>query len=316
MKGKYNILIENNKIRYELEIKRNITIIKGDSGTGKTSLIRMISAFNKDKKSSGVKIESKVPCRVLDGADWKAVLDTIQSSIVFVDEGNYFIKSGEFSEAIKHTDNYYVFIIRDSINTLPYSVNEIYGMREKKDFSKKTVNEFYKLYNIEPRKIHPDKIITEDSNSGFQFFDHLARKYDMDCKSSKGKSNIYHIVTDYQKENLLIVADGAAFGSEIEKINLLLKKKENISLYLPESFEYLLLKSDVLEDKKVLDILKEPSKYIESSEFFSWERFFTHLLMERSEGSKREYSKKYLNTFYLKNEMVEKVMKNMKFLEL
>ncbi len=316
MKGKYKVLIENNKIRYEFEIKRNITIIKGDSGTGKTSLIRMISAFNKDKKSSGVKIESKIPCRVLDGADWKAVLDTVQSSLVFVDEGNYFIKSGEFSEAIKNTNNYYIFIIRDSINTLPYSVNEIYGIRKKKDSSKKTVNEFYKLYDIKPRKIHPDKIITEDSNSGFQFFDHLARKYEMGCKSSKGKSNIYHIVMDHNKENLLIIADGAAFGSEIEKINLLLKNKENISLYLPESFEHLLLESDVLEEKEVLNILKEPFKYIESSEFFSWERFFTHLLIEKSEGSEKEYSKKYLNTFYLKNEMVEKVMKNMKFLEL
>ena len=32
------IIVENKKIRYDFEVKRNITIIKGDSATGKTTL--------------------------------------------------------------------------------------------------------------------------------------------------------------------------------------------------------------------------------------------------------------------------------------
>ena len=43
MKGKYRIIVENKKIRYDFEVKRNITIIKGDSATGKTTLADMIS---------------------------------------------------------------------------------------------------------------------------------------------------------------------------------------------------------------------------------------------------------------------------------
>lgn len=35
MKGKYRIIVENKKIRYDFEVKRNITIIKGDSATGR-----------------------------------------------------------------------------------------------------------------------------------------------------------------------------------------------------------------------------------------------------------------------------------------
>ena len=45
MKGKYRIIVENKKIRYDFEVKRNITIIKGDSATGKTTLADMIAEY-------------------------------------------------------------------------------------------------------------------------------------------------------------------------------------------------------------------------------------------------------------------------------
>lgn len=45
MKGKHKIVVKNNRLHYEFEIKRNITIIKGDSATGKTTLINMIRQF-------------------------------------------------------------------------------------------------------------------------------------------------------------------------------------------------------------------------------------------------------------------------------
>ncbi len=38
MKGKYHVVVQNNRLRYEFDIKRNITIIRGDSATGKTTL--------------------------------------------------------------------------------------------------------------------------------------------------------------------------------------------------------------------------------------------------------------------------------------
>ena len=39
MVGKYDIKIYDNKVHYHLIVKRNITIIQGNSGTGKTTLI-------------------------------------------------------------------------------------------------------------------------------------------------------------------------------------------------------------------------------------------------------------------------------------
>ena len=44
MTGKYDIEIYNKRVHYHLTVKRNITVIQGDSATGKTELLRMISA--------------------------------------------------------------------------------------------------------------------------------------------------------------------------------------------------------------------------------------------------------------------------------
>lgn len=50
MKGSYRIVVQNSKIRYDFEINRNITVIKGDSATGKTTLVELISGIITDKE--------------------------------------------------------------------------------------------------------------------------------------------------------------------------------------------------------------------------------------------------------------------------
>lgn len=66
MKGKHKIVVKNNRLHYEFEIKRNITIIKGDSATGKTTLINMIRQFANLGNASGIEIECDAPCTVLE----------------------------------------------------------------------------------------------------------------------------------------------------------------------------------------------------------------------------------------------------------
>ena len=60
MKGKYSILVQNNRLRYEFTIYRNITIIRGDSATGKTTLLDLLAAYYRDgefaKKGLGRKM--------------------------------------------------------------------------------------------------------------------------------------------------------------------------------------------------------------------------------------------------------------------
>ena len=56
MKGKYHIVVQNNRLRYELDIRRNITIIRGDSATGKTKLIDLLEQAADLGEGSGVEV--------------------------------------------------------------------------------------------------------------------------------------------------------------------------------------------------------------------------------------------------------------------
>ena len=70
---------------------------------------------------------------------------------------------------MQKTDNYYVIVSRESLPTLPYSVEEIYGIRTSGKYGtfKQIYHEFYRLYGTYAyqREIMPEVIITEDSIS-------------------------------------------------------------------------------------------------------------------------------------------------------
>ena len=108
-----------------------------------------------------------------------------------------------------------------------------------------------------------------------------------------------------------MIADGAAFGSEIDRVLQLIKSSANITLYLPESFEWLLLTSGIFKEKEIARILEEPSDYIESRKYFSWERFFTALLIEKSQDTYLRYSKKELNSAYLQENIKKQILEQM-----
>lgn len=128
MKGKYKVSVENNRLHYEFEIKQNITIIRGDSATGKTTLVNMLRQAQKFGASSGIDLICEVPCKILEGENWKLILENAADTIFFIDNGNAFINTVEFAEAVKKSNNYFVLITRENLHNLPYSVDEIYGL--------------------------------------------------------------------------------------------------------------------------------------------------------------------------------------------
>ena len=115
MRGSHRIIVQNKRIRYEFVIKRNLTILQGNSATGKTTLIEMIQEYYENGSSSGIALHADKECAVLFGRNWKATLYGIQDSIVFIDEGNEFIFTDEFASFIGNTDNYYVIVTREGI---------------------------------------------------------------------------------------------------------------------------------------------------------------------------------------------------------
>ena len=312
MKGAYEVNIQNKRIRYQFTIKRNITIIRGDSATGKTKLLEMIEAYFQDGRSSGIELKCSVPCIVLHGGDWKQRLSYTHNSIVFIDECNGFIRKEEFAREVNHSDNYFVLVTRDDLPNLSYSVEEIYGIRMSKQYAglKQTYNEFYHLYGDYEAVLNnqTDLLLVEDSNSGFEFFKAFLKDGIL-CDTARGKSNIYRILLHNKaEEKCTVIADGAAFGAEMERVIQLIEAGRHVALYLPESFEWLILKSDVLDDREVRDILEHPEKVIESEKYPSWEKYFTKLLISKTEGTYLKYQKDAIGKAYLQDKIGEKII--------
>ena len=317
MKGKHKIEVRSKRIVFTIELERNITILRGDSATGKTTLVEMLSAYENYGRKSGITIVCDKTCRVLSGALWEAQLKDIQDAIVFVDEGSTFVSSLDFARAIQKTDNYYVLVTREDLSTLPYSVNAILELKKTTSRFKRTYNKAYPIYDslsasdVELGSV--EKLLTEDANSGYQLFTKIGEKYGIVCIPAAGKDNIKQKIFPMKSEKALVIADGAAFGPQMNDIYRLMQEDSaKFSLYLPESLEWLLLKADLLGQPDVLEILKHPADFIESSEFFSWERFFTNLLEQRTKDVPyMRYDKAKLPEFYLQEENLEKIIAEM-----
>lgn len=317
MKGKHKIEVRSKRIVFTIELERNITILRGDSATGKTTLVEMLSAYENYGRKSGITIVCDKTCRVLSGALWEAQLKDIQDAIVFVDEGSTFVSSLDFARAIQKTDNYYVLVTREDLSTLPYSVNAILELKKTTSRFKRTYNKAYPIYdslsasNVELGSV--EKLLTEDANSGYQLFTKIGEKYGVVCISAAGKDNIKQKIFPMKSEKVLVIADGAAFGPQMNDIYRLMQEASaKFSLYLPESLEWLLLKADLLGQPDILEILQHPADFIESSEFFSWERFFTNLLEQRTKNIPyMRYDKAKLPEFYLQEENLEKIVAEM-----
>ncbi len=313
MRGKHTVKISDNRVKYDFELTRNITVVQGNSGTGKTTLFDMISAYARLKERSSVQIVCDKPCVALrPDSDWQILLNNIHDSIVFIDEESEYVSRTEFASAIKHTDNYYVIFTRENLYNLPYSVEEIYGIH-----TSGRIHTFRKIYKQQEgyrysltarrKKSEFSCVLTEDSNSGYEFYKNYFADREVECISAGANSTIYSWLIENKDKKVFVIADGAAFGAEMNRIMNLQRHHPNITVCLPESFEWLILRSGLIRTDDLNAVLENPSDFIEASEFFSWEQFFTDYLIRNTKDTYYSYNKSRLNSFYVVKANMNKV---------
>lgn len=312
MVGKYDLEIYNNRVHYHLEIKRNITIIQGDSATGKSTLIRMIAEYERLGNGSGNTLICERPCVVLPFGDWEHYIQNAHGQIIFVEENMPMIRTKEFAEAVNAADSYFVIIYRDSLPQLAYSIEEIYGIHSDRESQKyvktrRVYNSLYQIYNVHDIvSAKPDVIVTEDSNAGHDFY---AAAFPGICVSANGKTKVHVGVKEHAGENttVLAVVDGAAFGADMQRF---MTEAANCPgrclLYAPESFEYLLLCSGIIAVNQ--EITERTYDFADSSIYPSWERYFTAVLSDLSQNTIYQYSKTKLNRNWLTGGNLRKVL--------
>lgn len=322
MKGKYKLNIKNAKVYYEFELNRKVTVIKGESASGKTTLISMISRYNQNPNSTPIKFDIKPKCKtiVLNNVLWRQSKD-YDNCIIFIDEHFEYLNDREFNKFVNKSNNYFVIVDRDDTGRLDYSVNDIYEMKVDDKYS--NTHRLYTNYlemgdSKYISSVSIDKIVVEDSNAGCTFYKAAYPNNNVD--SSESNSKILSYVKDHIDENLFIVADGVAFGKYINELSILMDKKSNISLFLPESFEYFLLCGGILDiinkpNCKIYDganvdaILVCPEDYIDITKFATWERFFTNVLSICTSQTEFPYNKTDLNDFYISSNVLSTMKK-------
>ena len=50
-------------------------------------------------------------------------MEEAADTIFFIDDGNVFVTTEEFADAVKRSDSYFVIVIRENLYHLPYSTD-------------------------------------------------------------------------------------------------------------------------------------------------------------------------------------------------
>lgn len=299
---------------FKFSVHRNITIVRGDSATGKTTLSEMVADHTRLGAESGVTIQCDKPCVALIDSDWRNQLSNTNDSIVFIDEGLKDIKSSDFARTARESSNYYVIFCRVELPNLPYSVDEAYRIKTSSKYHefvpmyKQGEGHRYSLSRKRPKQDF-DVLVTEDSKPGLQFFQRRLENSNVHCETANTNSSVAKWLLDHIDENVFVIADGAAFGPYADRVlKLQAERPDSIAVCLPESFEWLLLDSGIINTSDLATMLESPSNYIESSKHFSWEHFFTEYLRQATMETPLAYNKDKLAEGYMTDANADKVI--------
>lgn len=307
MRGQQTLKVITKRVEYNLKFRRNITIIRGDSGTGKTTLCSILHKYIVDQGRSAHKVKCSCKFRVLSDSwlDALPVLKDSENYLIFVDEDANYINSLEFADMIMGSSNYFVIITRSTIKNIPFSYKEVYEFNSV-SVGNTTVVSNIPFYSDLKHTIKPDCIITEDTKSGYIMLRALCGNNTVEISEEEKKYGIGNnkLLEKCQRlaeigHKVLVMLDGAAIGYLIESLYKEARENNNVVLWAPESFEYLLLQSGIVCRRDVPIILEKPEDQISSELFPTWERFFTWLVTDiMREYNGHTYAKGNLKPWY------------------
>lgn len=278
------VKIKNNVLKYDLCLERRISIIKGNSGSGKTTIFELITGIKRNKR--GI-LESTLPIVLGHNDMWETDLEKNQNCILMYDEFKDFSskKFNCMTHILPEKNIYLVIIVReDSLKTLnagfSFSVDSIY----KLNFNEKTrtiTNVAYYDYPVDNMS-RPDIILVEDSTAGFAFFKRLFKNTKV-VAATNGKSSICKDLKDLSNDykNILVLVDLDAFGCHMYKFNDAFRYSSCVVRFVDkyECFEYFLLTTNLVNHiDEVQKVLASPDEYANDAN--SWENYFEELLQK------------------------------------
>lgn len=279
------------RIRYKeydvnLELRNKITLLRGDSATGKTKLVELIAAI--DSLGRTDIIESSRDIIPLGPKNTGPFLD---NKIYITDEVNS-STSVDFARNIKECNSNFIIINRDSLYSLNYGALDIYAMTKVNG----KIKAFKKYENIENKDIfnRDAQNLIEDSRSGYQFYDSILK----DVKSTNGASNIIDNISKNRIQNIIL--DEFSIGPYFDDIEKL-SNENGIGIVLQGSFEDLLNKS-LFQVTETEYTLRNVSGLEQSAEIKCKNNF---------EGIYKSYNKSKLNNWILEKPQKDVILEKL-----
>lgn len=295
--GEHRLVVERRKVRYEITIRHKLSIIQGDSGTGKTYLSKMI--FESTSLGQYANISIRCDLKVYAVTSLETMRNAINDGyqLLVIDE-TYFrpMTMGDSGESvarlIKDKPVYCIFITRDAgYTSLPVDVDACYTLQYTTKGSKVIVtNE--QLYDWKNEgTIKPSIVYTEDTKVGHSFF----KRTLPDCKviGVGGTGNLKKLLMHKLESDIsgndavVIIADGCAFGMVMSYYVLLKNKLRDlgidIRLYIPPPFEYMILDSGIIP-KVDKSRLQNAFMYAKIEKYMSFEKYYEDYLYSITNG--------------------------------
>ena len=310
---KISVSVKTKRLEYDFELNSKVTVIQGDSASGKTSLVDLIMGQRAQISVTGDYSLFVLNKMIFDNLCKKCLKNNdgslsdeeylskmwtkenpFEDSVIFVDEED-FVETTRFARLVNSDIScYYVIIDRSNLAGISYSPDNIFILET--DGRKHWLRPKYTFDDSNVEKI--DAVLVEGTGSDYLFF----KKLFENCPVwnpmsdsgiiSAGRNNIPKYlkksVNKIENKTLFLAVDYCAFGSNVERV---FEEcfKNNLRVILNSdyiSFEYLLLKSNLIDDAEIDDIINE--NYIAYSNI---EKLCTKRLVELTKYKYFKYSK-------------------------
>ncbi len=268
------LIVKTNRVEYDFDIHRRVTIIEGNSGEGKTLLYNIIKDKQMVRKLS---IQSPLP---LISYTSRTDINNIHNCILLIDED--YLPPTTFFDKLQDRNIFCLIFSREEfIKRINYSIYEVYLI--------KSINKYKTIYPKYDRRIFNNRFykrfISEDSKSGYSMFADTTPI--IEGKSVSGNSNIK------PEHNYLYLIDLANFPYNFQVLYEL-AKLGYLDICDRESFEEQLLNMTLFKG------IKERKPILNPLDFNSFEAYFTQLLSKiMRDESGTEYSKKSLSKCFI-----------------
>lgn len=141
MNGEINLTVSTSQTMFQLKFDRNISIIRGDTGTGKSYLCDLLDKANMPDSGITVSVDRDIQIIVMPSTTlnssvtrpWNVIIASTENALFFIDEDCDCLSGtpANLSQVIRHTSNYYVIISRKNLADLSYAVYELVADNSK-----------------------------------------------------------------------------------------------------------------------------------------------------------------------------------------